>query len=110
MNICLWCGRRGQRSQCRSIETRDISDIVKVHIFWEIAILNAFFRAQGLVLVVIVFAVLGEAHSGKTLVVESAMVAAAQVAVATEDQFRSELSKIVFLVYRSDVASQFARR
>src|SRR5262249_39928111 len=58
--------------------------------------------------VVEIFTVLGEAHSGEALVIEGAVIAAAQVAVATKDQLGGKLAKIIGFTDGIDVSGQQA--
>src|SRR5215813_8389931 len=88
-------GRQGQRRQRRRVETGHVGHVVVIHKLGQITKFDAVFRAWVLVLVVKIFAVLGKADRGKALVVERGMVAAAQVAVAAEDQQRAELAEVV---------------
>ena len=60
-------------------------------------------------LMVKVFAVFGKADCGKALFIEGAVVAAAQVAITTEDQLGSKGPKIISFANGMDVARQFAR-
>src|SRR5262249_28460082 len=103
-------GRQGQRRQRRRVETGHVGHVVVIHKLGQITKFDAVFRAWVLVLVVKIFAVLGKADRGKALVVERGMVAAAQVAVAAEDQQRAELAEVVGRADFLYVAGQFARR
>src|SRR5258708_9000956 len=57
---------------------------------------------------VVIFTIFGEANGGKTLLIESAVVAAPQIAVATEDQLGSKRPKIIAFGHGMDIARQFA--
>ena len=59
-------------------------------------------------LMVKVFAVFGKADCSKALFIEGAVVAAAQVAITTEDQLGSKRSEIISFSHGMDVAGQFA--
>src|SRR4051812_6090602 len=55
-----------------------------------------------------IFAIFREAYRGKALLIKSAVVAAAQVAVTTEDQLGAKLPKIIRFTHGSNVTGQFA--
>src|ERR1700722_6589154 len=83
----LWnAGSGGQGSQRCRVEAGYVCDVVEVDVLEEIAVLDAVFDADVLVLMIEVFAPLGEADSGEAFHVKAGVVAATEETVATEDE------------------------
>ena len=74
-------GRRGQRGQRGGIESSYIGYVGEVDKLQQVAELGAVFDADVLVLVVEVFAPLGDADGGEAFFVEAGVVTSAQVPV-----------------------------
>src|ERR1051326_8442018 len=87
--------RRSKRGQSCGIQPRHICYIVKIYKFRQVTIFDAVFCPHVLVLMVVIFAIFGKADSGEALLIESAVVTAAQVAVTTEDQLGTKGPKII---------------
>lgn len=101
LRLAWGSGERGERGR---VEAGDVGDIGCVNELEQVAVLDAVFRAQGLVLVVEVFAPLGEANGGETRVVKAGMVTTAEIAVAAEDHDGAEgRGRLIFVTGRREV-------
>src|SRR5580704_4046303 len=81
--------------------------IFEVDIFQQVSIFDAILGARSLMLMVEIFAELGEAHSSEALLIERIVIASAQEAVEAKDQHRLD-SGVVGAADVGDVAGQFA--
>ena len=86
VHFCRRWRRGRQRGQRRGIQPGDLRHIVEVDKLQQIPILDAILNPHILMLMVEIFPPLGEAHGWKSLLVEGAMIAAPQIAVAAKDQ------------------------
>lgn len=84
-------GSGGQRGEHDGVQACDASDVVCVDELEQVAVLDAILCADSLVLVVEVFAPLGEADGGKTGVIEADVVASAEIAIAAKDEIWMEV-------------------
>jgi acetylglutamate kinase len=84
-DVLRLAGGGGEVGENGGVEAGYVGDVVEVDILEEVAVLDAVFDADVLVLVVEVLAPLGEADSGEALEVEAGVVAATEVAVGAED-------------------------
>src|SRR5277367_4700073 len=76
----------GERGQCSGIQPRHVGHVVEVDKLQQISVLHAVFDANVLMLMVIVLTPLGKTHGGEAFLIERAMVATAQIAVAVKDE------------------------
>ena len=79
-------GRGGQSGEGGRVEPGYVGHVGKVDELEEIAVLDAVFDADVLVLVIEVFAPLGEADGGEAFLVEAGVVATAEVTVVPKDE------------------------
>src|SRR5579864_6527423 len=99
--------RRSERRQSCRVQTSYICNVIKIYKFRQVTIFDAVFRANVLMLMVVIFTIFRETDCGKALLIESAMVAATQVAVTAEGQLGSKCPKIIAFTYGMNVAGQF---
>ncbi len=83
-------GRGGKGGKSGGVQASDIGDVVEVVVLDQVAVLDAVFSADVLVLMVEVLQPLGEADSGKTLRTEAGMVAPTAETVTAEDHDRTK--------------------
>jgi hypothetical protein len=86
VDVLGFAGCGGESGEGGGVEAGYVGDIAEVDVLQEIAELSAVFYADVLVLVVEVLGPLGEANGGEALLIEGAVVAAAEEAVAAEDE------------------------
>src|SRR6267378_7847954 len=79
---------RRQRGERRSVQTRHFGYVIEIHELWQVAVFDAVFGADVLVLVVVIFTEFRKSHGGKALLIERIVVASAQKPVDTKDGHR----------------------
>src|SRR5205807_1827371 len=93
--------------RCR-IQMRHLSDIVEIHKPWQVAIFDAIFGTDVLVLVIVIFAEFRESHCGEALLIERIMIAAAQKTIESKDRHWLHATG-VGPANLDDIAGQLAR-
>src|SRR5579872_1914946 len=83
-------------------------DVIEIDELGQIAVFDAVFSADILMLVMKILAILREAHRGQSLLIEGIMIAAAQVAIQAEDE-QSLDAGLIRAVHIRDVARQLPR-
>ncbi len=84
------------------VVARDVSQERKVEILFEISVLNPIFRAERLVLMIVILQRFGESHRGQSCFVKWIVIAAPAVAVYAKNQANGVAAIDLF-----DRASQF---